>query len=78
MKRCYEALIKEEDGKIESIAYRCNQKDKCCNSEICGTECKYTLNKECAIDLGKGESKQVIETNVYANGRLIKKIIEYK
>lgn len=78
MIKCYEALIKERDGEIESIAYKCNKRDKCCNSEICGTECNHTLNKEFAIDMGEEESRQVIETNIYANGKLIKKIIEYK
>lgn len=50
VEKCYKTLIKEKDGIIRSIAYKCNQKDKCCNSEMCGTECQHTLNKEYAID----------------------------
>lgn len=78
MIKCYEALIKERNGKIESIAYKCNKRDKCCNSKICGTECNHTFNKEYAVDIVTEESRQVIETNIYADGRLRKKIIEYK
>lgn len=78
MKRCYEAMIIEEDGMIESIAYKCNKKDKCCNSEICGSDCKYTLNKEYAIDIAREEDKQVTETRYYCEGKLIKRIIEYR
>ncbi len=78
MEKCYKTLIKEKDGIIRSIAYKCNQKDKCCNSEMCGTECQHTLNKEYAIDFANEESKQVTETRIYADGNLIKKIIEYK
>ena len=78
MEKLYKTIIKEEDGLIKSIAYRCNQKDRCCNSRICGTECQYTLNKEYAIDFANEESKQIIETKIYADGKLIKEIIEYK
>lgn len=53
------------------------KKNKCYNSEICGTECQYTLNKEYAIDFANEESKQVTEIRIYADGNLIKKIIEY-
>ncbi len=49
MERCYNAIIKERDGEIKSIAYKCNQKDKCRNSKLCGIECQHTLNKDCAI-----------------------------
>ena len=77
MKKCYEAMIFEKDGIIESNAYKCNRKDKCYNNEICGRECKHTLNKEYAIDIGDESDKQVIETNIYYEGKLVKKIIEY-
>lgn len=78
MKKCYQAMVIECDGKIKSIAYKCNKKDKCCNSEMCGKECQYTLNKECAIDIASEEDNQVIETYFYSNGELVKKIVEYK
>ncbi len=78
MEKYYNAIIKEKDGIIKSIAYKCNKKDKCCNSEICGTECQYTHNKEYAIDLANEKDKQVIETKIYSEGNLIKKIIEYR
>lgn len=78
MEKCYNAIVKEKDGIIKSIAYKCNRKDKCCDSEICGTECQYTLNKNCAIDVGNEKDKQTIETKIYANEILIKRIIEYK
>lgn len=78
MTKCYEALIQEKNGIIENIAYKCNRKDKCCDSEICGTECQHTLNKEYAVDIGNEKDKQVIETKIYADGNLIKKIVEYR
>lgn len=78
MNKIYKVMIKEKNGIIESIAYKCNQKDKCCNSKRCGTECQYTLNKECAIDFANEESKEVIEIDVYVDGKFAKKIIEYK
>lgn len=78
MEKCYNAIVKEKDGIIKSIAYKCNRRDKCCNSEICGTECQYTLNKDCAVDMGNEKDRQIIETKIYAGGSLIKKITEYK
>ena len=78
MEKYYRAIIKEDDEIIKNIAYKCNQKDKCCNSELCGTECQYTLNKKYAIDLATEESKQTIETRIYTDGKLTKRIIEYK
>ena len=42
-------------------------------SPAAGRECKHTLNKEYAIDIGDESDKQVIETNIYYEGKLVKK-----
>lgn len=46
------------NGKVKTV-YLCDQKDTCCNSEYCGKECKFTLNRKHKIN-NKKEQKQCI------------------
>lgn len=79
MKEIYKGIIIKENGKIKDILYLCDKvKNKKCKKTYCGIECNHTLEEKYAIDFSKEKDIQVKETNVYVEGKLIRKIIEYK
>ncbi len=76
----YEAKIIEEDGMLKDILYKCDKARNIeCNKKNCGGEfCNYTKDKRYAIDFAKGKDINVIETKIYASGKLVRRIIDYK
>lgn len=76
----YEAKIIEEDGILKDILYKCDKtKNIECNKRNCGGEfCNYTKDKRFAVDFAKEKDIQIIETKIYASGKLVRRIIDYK